>query len=68
MRLFILDRHEDTTGVSGTGPVAEGVQFDDGSIAMRWRSDTPSTSIYSSIADVVQIHGHRGKTEVKWVA
>lgn len=68
MRLFILDRHEDTTGVSGTGPVAEGVEFEDGSVAMRWRTGTASTSFYQSITDVAQIHGHGGKTEVRWVA
>jgi hypothetical protein len=67
MRLFVLDRHEDVTGTSGTGVVAEGVQFSDGAVAIRWRSDTPSTIHYDSIDDVQQVHGHNGRTEVRWV-
>ena len=36
MRTFRLIRDEDPTGISGTGSVAEGVEFDDGTVAMRW--------------------------------
>lgn len=68
MRLFVLDRREDATGVSGTGAVAEGIQFSDGRIAMRWTTETASTAFYESIDDVEEIHGHGGKTQVKWVA
>jgi hypothetical protein len=35
MRLFLLIRNEDVSGVSGTGIVAEGVEFSDGTVAMR---------------------------------
>jgi len=34
MRTFFLERIEDETGISGTGIVAEGVEFSDGQIAM----------------------------------
>lgn len=68
MRLFLLNRLEDETGVSGTGAVAEGIEFTDGRVAMRWTTETASTAFYNSIADVVEIHGHGGKTQVKWVA
>lgn len=67
MRLFQLYRRQDETGVSGTGVVAEGVQFTDGTCAMRWRTGTSSTAVYASIEDVLTIHGHGGKTVVLWV-
>lgn len=67
MRLFVLDRATDVSGVSGTGTVAEGVVFSDGSCAMRWRGDVSSTVIYRSIADLETIHGHGGATRVVFV-
>lgn len=66
MRSFELVRDEDETGVSGTGVVAEGVEFTDGTCAMRWLTQTASTAVYGSINDVVEIHGHQGKTRVVW--
>ena len=67
LRRFVLRRLEDQTGVSGTGDVAEGVEFSDGTAAMRWRSDVASTAVYSSMADVEAIHGHQGRTLVIYV-
>jgi len=66
-RLFLLVRRVDQNGVSGTGAVAEGVEFSDGTVAMRWLSGTPSTTIYDSIEDTIRIHGHQGATTVEWV-
>lgn len=66
MKLFDLYRHEDETGVSGTGIVAEGVQFSDGTIAMRWLSEQTSTAIFKNVGDLRAIHGHDGKTQVVW--
>jgi hypothetical protein len=64
IRRFWLDRSEDPTGVSGTGIVAEGVVFSDGSCAMRWLTEVSSTAIYSSLDAVRRIHGHDGATEI----
>jgi len=64
MKRFILLRHKDTSGISGTGVVAEGVQFTDLTVAMRWRSGDPSTVIYDNIGQVERNHGHNGNTEV----
>lgn len=64
MKLFTLQRDEDESGVSGTGPVAHGVVFPDGVVAMRWATGTASTAIYASIGDVEIIHGHGGKTRI----
>jgi hypothetical protein len=64
LRRFTLRRDADETGMSGTGDVAAGVVFPDGTAAMRWCTDVASTSVYASIEDVVQIHGHGGRTRV----
>ncbi len=66
MRRFHLQRDVDLTGVSGAGTVAEGVQFADGSCALRWLTATASTAIYASIGDLEAIHGHGGRTRVVW--
>lgn len=67
MRRFELHRDEDETGVSGPGRVAEGVQFTDGTVAMRWRSAFKSTAVYDNMVTVDAIHGHGGKTRVVWL-
>lgn len=66
-RRFVLDRTADLTGVSGTGIVAEGIEFSDGSVAMRWIGDLSSIVIHASIDNVTAIHGHNGFTTVRWV-
>ena len=67
MRNFVLERREDASGVSGVGTVAQGVEFDDGTVAMRWLTDTASTALYSSVDDVTAIHGHEGRTILVFV-
>jgi len=61
-RIFYLYREQDATGVSGTGVVAEGIWFSDGSCALRWRTKTSSTAVYGTLSDVLAIHGHHGQT------
>ena len=67
MRRFVLRRLEDVNGVSGTGIVIQGVQFDDGACAIRWCSNYPSTTHHESIENIIAVHGHDGKTVVEWV-
>jgi hypothetical protein len=67
MRTFELVRQEDVTGVSGTGVVAYGVRFDDGQIMMRWATAHRSTTVYENIQTLIKIHGHEGKTLVRWL-
>lgn len=62
LRRFLLIRDDDKTGMSGTGVVAEGVEFSDGSCAMRWLTPVGSTGFYPSIKAVEYIHGHGGAT------
>ena len=67
MKLFTLARVEDVSGVSGTGTVAEGVEFSDGVVVLRWIvGDYRSTVIWPSIEAVKAIHGHDGKTTVRY--
>lgn len=67
-RRFLLVRNEDLTGVSGTGHVAEGVEYSDGVCSMHWVvPPAQSTSVYKSIDDVVSIHGHNGATVVHFL-
>ncbi len=54
-RRFQLHRVEDVTGVSGTGIVAEGVEFTGGVVALR------------GMAAVEAVHGHSGKTRIFWL-
>lgn len=63
---FVLHRHEDPSGVSGTGEVAWGCEFPDGAVAVRWFGDHPSTATWGDIRDVEAIHGHKGKTTVTY--
>ena len=67
MRRFVLNRIEDETGISGTGVVACGVEFPDGTAALRWISEYRSTAVYASMVDVEAIHGHNGRTRIDWV-
>lgn len=66
MRLFYLVRTEDVTGTSGTGIVAEGVQFTDGTVVLRWVcGPATSTCVYVSLYDLLAIHGHEGRTHIE---
>jgi hypothetical protein len=64
---FILYRHVDVSGVSGPGVVAEGIVFSDETVAFRWLSDTPCTSVWPDIDAVLAVHGHGGLTEIIWL-
>jgi hypothetical protein len=77
MKTFTLHRQDDETGVSGTGVVAWGVRWPDGSVSIRWNSPTPSFISFEGVPSDAQIqrigeqhirvvHGHNGKTAVIW--
>lgn len=63
-RLFQLVRSEDVSGTSGTGVVAEGVEFSDGTCVLHWLSQLHSIEICANLHVVEQIHGHGGRTSV----
>lgn len=64
---FCMIRNTDVSGISGTGKVIEGVVFPSGKVALEWQTSTSSISIYDSIDDTVEIHGHDGATELIWI-
>jgi hypothetical protein len=39
-------------------PQFEGVEFTDGSVAIRWLTAKRSTAVWSSMDDMLAIHGH----------
>lgn len=68
IRVGVLLRHDDETGVSGEGVVADLVEFPDGLCIAHWRSATPSTLIFPNAKQLVAVHGHGGKTEAVFFA
>lgn len=66
MRLFHLVRMVDVSGVSGTGVVAEGVEFTNGWCALHWLTDYTSVCFYPSLEELIAIHSHNGSTYVRY--
>lgn len=67
MKLFTLSRSHDISRVTGTGHVAEGVLFSDGTVVLHWVvGEFRSTSVYPDIKAINEIHGHDGLTEIVW--
>ncbi|TCN42706.1 hypothetical protein EV644_102659 [Kribbella orskensis] len=64
---FELVRYADISGVSGTGTVAEGCVFTDGSVALRWHGENPSTAVWPDLDSILAVHGHCGATVVRWL-
>ena len=69
IRRFVLSRTEDISGVSGTGIVAEGIEFSDGTVALRWTSANPTSVVFhdNGVESVEAIHGHSGATKIVWL-
>ncbi|GAA4706218.1 hypothetical protein [Streptomyces youssoufiensis] len=65
-RRFYLQRDTDITGVSGTGRVADGVLWPDGTASVRWRGPRPSIVHWDDIAHAEHVHGHGGATRIIW--
>jgi hypothetical protein len=69
-RPFALHRRQDVSGVSGTGVVALGCEFEDGLVVLRWTPDWPTSVVFHErgIESVEAIHGHDGRTVVVWLS
>lgn len=65
-RRLHLERDEDVSGVSGTGTVAFGCQFPDGTVVLRWDTQVSSTVFYENVGDLETIVGHGGRTRIVW--
>jgi hypothetical protein len=67
MRTYYLRRDEDVSGNSGCGRVAQVAEFDDGTAVLHWNrganaSGVASTEVFSSVSDLLRIHGHNGRS------
>lgn len=67
MLRFILNRKKDVSGISGTGHVADGVVFEDGTVVIHWRGERTSTVVWDSLDDAIHVHAHQGATEFQWI-
>jgi hypothetical protein len=66
-RRFLLIRRRDVSGVTGTGVVAEGIQFSDRTVAVRWYGAAPATAVWQNVDAVLAVHGHSGATVIHWL-
>ena len=64
MRLFDLVRDEDISGISGTGKVAEGIEWSNGKVHMCWLGTLHTIEAADAIHIIEKIHGHGGRTRV----
>ena len=67
---FVLRRHHDVTGVSGTGIVADGALFPAAGksvCVVRWRGERGATVVWDHLGHVKEIHGHDGNTVIELV-
>lgn len=69
MKRFELHRTTDVSGISGTGTVAEGVAFTDGTVVLRWKTEWPTSVVFHDrgIEAVQAVHGHGGATRIVWL-
>lgn len=77
-RRFIVRRHVDVTGISGTGVPVEGVVFSDGWGVSHWLDRPPMREPKTEIwhkpwyrrrgkDPFTKVSGHGGKSEVVWI-
>ncbi|MFC4328339.1 hypothetical protein ACFPC0_10925 [Streptomyces andamanensis] len=66
-RRFVFERHEDETGISGTGTALEGVVFPHGGVHLMWLGTVRSLVEWPSIEEALAMHGHDGRTQIRWL-
>jgi hypothetical protein len=78
MRRFEVYRRGDLSETHNKGlqgptevPQYEGIQFTDGTVAVRWRTAFRSTSLWGSFDELMHVHGHLNdpiyQTDVVWL-
>ncbi|MEU4173270.1 hypothetical protein AB0F46_41330 [Streptomyces sp. NPDC026665] len=69
---FRVYRDRDVSGVSGTGVIAEGVQFSTGWVVTHWLDqppmNEPKTDVWyhKGTGPITKVHGHSGATRIVW--
>lgn len=66
MKRFQLVRSKDVSGVSGTGIVAEGVEFPNGQCVLHWLGRFSTVELSPDMDTLLGVHGHGGLTTVEW--
>jgi hypothetical protein len=65
-RLFQLIRQ--ASAAPDTGPMAEGVEWSDGTVTLRWRGQWPATSAWEGGIDaMLAVHAANGVTVFRWL-
>jgi hypothetical protein len=64
MHTFVFNRKQDISGISGTGIIAQGCEFESGITLLCWLGSTPSIVLHDSFQNILDIHGHNGATEI----
>lgn len=67
MRRFVLNRKVDVSGVSGTGRIAEGVEWSCGKVSICWLGTYSSSAQFDNLHQLQHLHGHGGTTTVEWL-
>ncbi len=67
-RLFQLIRPASAATAPGTDPMAEGVEWSDGTVTLRWRGQWPATSAWEGGIDaMLAVHAANGSTVLRWL-
>jgi len=67
-RRFYLRRNVDVTGASGTGVVAHGVMWPDGTASVRWATERKSIVFWDGgFEDTEAVHGPGGATQLVFI-
>jgi hypothetical protein len=62
-----LGVHNEKQANPDDAPQFEGVVFSDGSCVLKWLTASKSVSVFSSLSDMLQIHGHpEYGTDIQW--
>jgi hypothetical protein len=64
LRVYDFVRTHDVSGVSGTGVVAQVVEFSNGRAVMNWTREPHATTVYLSLSDLLSVHGHGGASKL----
>ena len=64
---FVVHREVDVSGVSGTGYVAEGIQFHDGQVVVSWFGKQHIFECPKDLETWLSVHGHAGATTIQWI-
>lgn len=65
--ISVRDTHNALQKNADSEPQFEGVIWTDGSVTLRWLTACRSTSVWASVEDMLNIHGHpEYGTEIVW--